>query len=341
MKDPENMLKQLPQIADDAFGDIQATQGLRNRILEAAEKEEGGRVKNAFLLRRVLPVAAGVLVVAAGTVGALGVFTPKRQEKTVSAGKMIVSSDMVNVLSEGALADGNPEGDSFAVLRQLTTMAAGQLPRPDSSSEKADVGGNVSIYSSQTAAYRSVWDQNGVLAVNNAYYRMLTAPSSASSSLKGSSLGTVQSYTAQPELIGGIRSSVVPEGTPVYTVSGMDGTAVLAEVNGRLRVFQRVSAAGSAVSGNETLRDTLKGNVTRMTLSDVGALEGQAARDAARVLFSGASYAGSGCGTSGQTLLIEMDNGITLQMFVSGKKLMACGTWSCPEFFDAFEAGLK
>ena len=38
-----------------------------------------------------------------------------------------------------------------------------------------------------------------------------------------------------------------------------------------------------------------------------------------------------------QSLLIELDNGLTVQMSVRDENLSACGTWSCPEFFEAFE----
>ena len=37
---------------------------------------------------------------------------------------------------------------------------------------------------------------------------------------------------------------------------------------------------------------------------------------------------------------ITLENGLRLQLGVSGDTLMGCGGWSCPEFFDAFEAAL-
>ena len=33
-------------------------------------------------------------------------------------------------------------------------------------------------------------------------------------------------------------------------------------------------------------------------------------------------------------------NGLKLQLGVSGDTVSACGGWSCPEFFEAFESGL-
>ena len=44
--------------------------------------------------------------------------------------------------------------------------------------------------------------------------------------------------------------------------------------------------------------------------------------------------------SSKQSLLIALDNGLTLQMNVSGEVLYGCGGWSCPEFFEAFQEAL-
>ena len=35
------------------------------------------------------------------------------------------------------------------------------------------------------------------------------------------------------------------------------------------------------------------------------------------------------------------DNGLTVQMAVKDDKLSACGTWSCPEFIDAFTDAMQ
>ena len=41
-----------------------------------------------------------------------------------------------------------------------------------------------------------------------------------------------------------------------------------------------------------------------------------------------------------QTLTVTLHNGLKLQLGVSGDTVCGCGGWSCPEFFDAFEAAL-
>ena len=49
----------------------------------------------------------------------------------------------------------------------------------------------------------------------------------------------------------------------------------------------------------------------------------------------------SGTVSAKQSLLIQLDSGLTLQLAVKNDKLSACGTWSCPEFLEAFEAALQ
>ncbi|MDD6248459.1 hypothetical protein, partial [Desulfovibrio piger] len=58
-------------------------------------------------------------------------------------------------------------------------------------------------------------------------------------------------------------------------------------------------------------------------------------------LTENASYESSGTVSAKQSLLIQLDSGLTLQLTVKNDKLSACGTWSCPEFLEAFEAALQ
>ena len=58
------------------------------------------------------------------------------------------------------------------------------------------------------------------------------------------------------------------------------------------------------------------------------------------LLYRNAAYQRAGGGETGQSLLIYLNNGITMQLSVNGEKLIGCGTWACPDFFEAFEAAL-
>ena len=97
---------------------------------------------------------------------------------------------------------------------------------------------------------------------------------------------------------------------------------------------------GNALRGAERLADTLAltGRVIAMELSGVGTVTDPAACESLlSTLLSNASYESSGSISSKKALLIELDNGLVLQLAVKGDNLAACGVWSCPEFFEAFD----
>ena len=129
----------------------------------------------------------------------------------------------------------------------------------------------------------------------------------------------------------------------MYAVRGMNGAAVAASVNGSLRVFQRVSYGASALRDRERLADTLGTSpAVALELTGVGTVTDPAkAQELMKILTDHAQLERAGTGETAQSLLIGLQNGLTLQMSVRDETLMACGSWSCPEFFEAFEAAVQ
>ena len=209
--------------------------------------------------------------------------------------------------------------------------------------------GSISISQREKPGYRGIWAPASganfpLLCVDGRYYRLLTNPTSLGSDLTGSALGTVDAYTSEPALTsGGIVSNIVPQGETVYSVNGMSGAMVAANVDGSMRVFQRVSFGNTALKGGEGLADTLRaGNVVAMELTGVGTVTDAAtAQSLYNTLIGNATLARSGASETGASLLIQLSNGLTLQMAVRDESVMACGTWSCPEFFEAFAAAVQ
>ena len=61
------------------------------------------------------------------------------------------------------------------------------------------------------------------------------------------------------------------------------------------------------------------------------------AQELMNVLLQNAQYEDAAeSANRSQSLLIWLSNGLTVQMNVGAGTLSACGTWSCPEFFNAF-----
>ena len=309
--DVDAMLRELPATADKALNDLQATPFLKARIDRAVAEKNQGKVR--FALPKWAPAvccAAVVLVLAL-------VFVPMDQQPG-------------NLINSGMLGD--------------PTM-------PPASVLSADLGDSNVTISTNVAApgYRNMWAnvQNGsfpLIGVNGKYYRMMTSPKSVSSSLLGGQVATVNEFTTEPSLSGTdvVLSNAASAGTAVYAVRGVsDSTFVAAEVDGRMRLFQRVSFNGNALRGGERLADTLavSGKVVALELSGVGTVTDPSTCEALlSTLLNCASYTSSGSLSSRQALLIELNNGLVLQMSVKGDRLAACGVWSCPEFFEEFEA---
>ena len=260
----------------------------------------------------------------------------------------------VRRLASAALALLLVAGAGLAVTRlrnplenQIETKSAGQAPEGMMTSALAVPRGSITLKSGGGApGYLGLWAEGSganfpLVAANGKYYRLLTNPTAIDGDMLGASLGSVGIYTNEPALEDArntVVSNVVPQGTEVYSVRGMENAAAAAMVNGSLRVFQRVSYSGNALMGSETLSSTLgKGNVTALQLSGVGTVTDSQAIDMLMGLLKNkAVYKGSGSSGGQQALLIQYDNHIVLQMTVRENDLIACGTYSCADFFSAF-----
>ncbi|MBQ7848334.1 MAG: hypothetical protein IJ343_01245 [Clostridia bacterium] len=309
----DEMLRTLPAAAEQGLGGLTAGPHLKARIQLAAAEPQKSRPRLSMNLVRwgsVLSCAAVLVLVIALSISGLPGLT--RQPGS------LITSDTLS---------GNPT--------EVPVILTGDLR--DSS---------VTIRAGKTNT-DSMWApaSNGsfpLIGVNGKYYRMLTTPRSVPSSLLGSSVGTVAEFTNEPSLSGTntVLSNAAAFGETVYEIRGMGNTLVAARVDGQMRLFQRVSFNGNARSGRESLEDTLqvRNRIIAMELSGVGTITDPAACSRLmELLFRCASFESSGSVSSRQFLLLELDNGLVLQMAVRNDSLAACGVWSCPEFIEAFE----
>lgn len=313
MSSVEERLNRLPEIAEETG--LSADERLKSRIRQAAE----GKPRQP-VMRRLIPAFCALVVLVGCAAAGLPLLRGNNGQQAEGQEPLF-----------SAIAAGSdlPLGEQLAL----------DVPP-----------GSITIRSSSNPSYRSIWAQmNGgnfpLIGVNGRYYRLLTNPTSISSAMLGEALGTVDNYTSEPALAGknGICSNTVQSGETVYAVQGMKGAMAAANVDGVLRVFQRVSYGDSALVGGEKLADTLKANrVTALELSGVGTVnDPQKAQELTELLLSQADFQRSGGSESGCSLLIQLNNGLVLQMAVNGDRLIACGTWICPAFFDAFRAAVR
>lgn len=327
-------MENLPEMTNEMLGGLHATQDLKNEIIKdgmAALKDGNMRYRNsAWGSKRV-------------NTSAKRSRTPLQRGLAMAAMVIVLLGSVVGFPAMIGLDIQNKQNQTAITTQRGGDEAPGQLQALDIPK------GSITISQQSKPSYRGVWAAaNGanfpLVCVNGQYYRMLKNPTSIGTDLLGSQLGTVDVYTSEPAVASGnIISNAANQGAAVYAVYGMKGAMVAAEVDGALRVFQRVSFGGNALTGGEKLADTLKaGNVVAMELTGVGTVTDAAkAKELYNILINNAFLARSGASETGSSLLIQLGNGLVLQMAVRDESVMACGTWTCPEFFEAFAAAVQ
>lgn len=308
-------LEQLPEVAARQLGGLEAT----SKILAKAKLQAAELRAPRSRLRALHPALAVCAALALCVSAALWVTGD-------SAGPALPQPTDGNVLTSRA-AGGN------AVESTAAPLTTGDVP-----------AGSISMSAGAARGQRTLFAQNSdgsfpIVMMEGAAYRMLQSPNAVPEGLLGDVLGTVSEFTVEPALgSGGVVSNVVSCGESVRAVAGRSGAMVAANVNGAMRLFQRVSYAGTAIIGNETLQDTLCSaeDVEWLELSGYGRVADVAtAQQLARLLLTNAEYLDTGMSGNG-SLMIGLKNGLVLQMLTDEDAVSACGTWICPEFFEAY-----
>ena len=310
----ESMLKSLPQAAEQGLSGLKAGPDMKARIQLAAAEAKAPHTR----MTMNTSVRWASLACCLALVALVVTFALPNGEEALQPASLISSASLGNDPTSAPPITGDL-GSSGVVIRS---------------------GNN-------TPGYRSMWaDATGgtfpLIGVNGRYYRMLTTPRNVDSSLRGSAVGTIAEFTTNPSLSGTdtVLSNVVATGETVYAIRGMGDTLVTARVDGQMRLFQRVSFNGNARRGREGLEDTLQvgGRVIGIELTGVGTItDPNVCNRLVEVLFDCASYESSGSVSSRQSLILELDNGLVVQLAVKNDSVAACGVWSCPEFFEEFE----
>ena len=305
MDNLEKQLQNLPDTVSEMMADVVMPQSAKAEILQKVEAKKQIR----FRPLRAIPALCAACLLLMFSVFGFPYFMMNKQNSPIQSAP---AGQMEAQIGGNQLTANLPSGS-------VTFSNAGSVPE-----------------------YRNIFASGSaspfpLVVVQGKAYRMLSTPRSLSSGLIGGEHGTVTTFSNAPSGEG-ISSNVVLEGTPVYDVQGMSGTMVTAEVGGKMRVFQRHSYQGNALMGGESLGSVLKaGAVQALMLSGVGEVTGNDAQTLYNTLVNNASYQGAETQKTNQTLLIKLTNGLTMQLFVSGNQVNACGTWTCQPFFDAFQ----
>ena len=304
-------LSNLPSVANEMLGGLKADSALRHRILLSAQRQ--ARAQEAAERSAVI-------------------HTPPRRFAPVAA----LAMAFVLVFTLGIFY-----GDS-AFTRSTPLLNDGIQMYASEASESGEVSRYRSLFAGEDA-------NPPLVLVNGRYYRMLESPAVVPSTLLDSAFTQVQTSLEDFGEAGalGVFSNVATSGARIYSISGLSTkTAVVAEVNGDLRLFQRVGYNGSTLVGEaESFEDTLDvmDQVAALELSGVGVVSDASAANELIYMLTEGDFTAWHSGDVGEItdgLTIYLNNGLSLQLGISDHILTACGAWSCPEFYSAYEAAM-
>ena len=303
-------LDHLGPIADEMLGGLHADESMRLKIKRAAM--EGAAPKRKSQMRFVPALCCAALALVC--VGAAGLRLNKPDEAAVAfvarSAQETAQPVEISTIAAGA-------GDAAAVYESALLADLGD-------------GARMRMAAPEESLFAAGSGDMPLVAVDGNVYRMLETPKDIGSSLLGESLGDVALFSEQPSLASGKEmnrglSNVAGQGAVIYSLKGLSGsTSVAAEVDGSMRVFQRVSYAGKGPAGGD-LEDTfdVRGKVRKAELSGVGTLEGSKANEVIAVLLDEAVLASADATARGAYLTVTLENGLRLQLGVSGD--MLCG----------------
>lgn len=310
-------LENLSDVASRQLGGLEATPTLLCKIkLEAAEKKRPRTA--AQMLRPALAVCAALVL----CVGAVLTLAPQNDSVLLLPADNVLDSHSAGTVSEPTaqprLAGDVPQGS--------IVMSAGRRSQ------------NTTLFAQGTGA------SFPLVMLDGATYRLLESPSGISESLLGEAIGSVTEFNIEPALgSSGAVSNAIACGETVYAVGPRAGALVAAKMDGALRVFQRVSYAGTAVVGAETLEDVLCSaqDAEWIDISGMGRVSDPAQVSALmEELLRYADYENTAF-TDGASMQIGLKNGLVLQWTAANDSISACGTWSCPDFFEAFAQAVQ
>lgn len=311
-------LDNLNDIASRQLGGLEATPTLLAKIrLEAADK------KQPRTFRAVMRPALAICCALVLCIGAAMTLNP-------DSASVVTPLHTHNVLDSHSA--GSPDTPT-AAPRTLGDVSQGSI----SMSAGRNSGTGTLFVQGDGASFPLV-------TLDGATYRMLETPETVNPSLLGDELGAVTEFNIEPALgSSGVVSNAIACGEPVYAVGDRSGALVAANVNGSTRVFQRVSYAGTAIIGSETLADTLCApqDVQWIAVEGMGRVDDPARAELLmNTLYELADYQGTAF-SAGASVQIGLKNGLVLQLMAGEDTLSACGIWSCPDFFEAFEQAVK
>lgn len=317
--------EELKTVSDEVLAGLSATEDLKKKILYRAanqllEKEDGKKQtkKNANWLKAVPALCCCLALIVCGAVLIPKIGANNRtagtdfpEIKDIAAGNYVVSTEMPIIASTkvntGSRKIISEAGDGFFMNRVPGDQTSGQ-----NSLQAISLDGR--IYRLTSFQYDT--DMPGLIPVGEIKYS-----------------ADYQELLRNDKETG---STFLQPGTVLYTVDGMNGAFVIAEYNGALIAFQRVSLENRGVLHGEQLTDLIPSfdHVISIGIDGKTVTDPEVIAEIGRILKEYSVLEDNGAVSSGNKMLLELDNGMICQLILDGERICGCGTWTCVEFFE-------
>ncbi len=323
--DIDNLLKNLPETIDEFMPNIKASSKLKSNILEEAyySNFKNKKTKFSFNFRIAFSslIAIATLFVVIIGFNKQGNFEVEKQDTNspLLFSSHTSGSNDISLKSRSMNEEGNNLLTSTFIDEDNT------LP-----------------------AFQSIWSTDltpfPFVNIKEKIYRLVNTETN-NNYVFDNKVAVVETQEETPSLSSKTSSNILNVGTEIYSNDKFKDTFVIANIDNKQHVFQRVSLGGIALIGNENFNNTFSvmNSVKSLNLSGVGIInDSDKIKDLVSILSNKAKYKNANDGsTFTDTLIVELDNGIKLQLLIEDNELAACGTYICPEFFEKFNYYIK
>ena len=299
-------LKDLKQVSDLVLSDLKADDELKYKILTGVVDHVDQKRK---WLRFIPAMCCGLALVIGAAIMIPTFFNNIDNEKVVIQSFAAGNADFGN----GVL-----KASGTGLVNDSISLTAGKATNKDSI---------LATYAEGTP----------IIAIKDRFYRLLTEPAKVPSNLKTTQIGNSLYVTDVNSISDGIRSNCIADGAAVFDVKNGTGSWIIATVNGVDRLFQRITWNGRGIVNGESFDHIapLNEKWISMQLQGYGTVKDPVIlNDLASLLKNQAVFDGNSTVSSGKSLIIVTESGLSYEFTVKGDRLSSCGTWICPEFFE-------
>lgn len=351
VKKPE----ELKQVTEDMLAGLSATDELKKKILYNAannllmqedaknnvQNNENKEIKKGWL--RFVPAMCCCLAILI----CASVLIPKFTEtaKPDDHGFMQINENDTNydMNSEECEENNLPKindmvAGNYVVSEEKPVLASTKINK-ESSSVKSDSKSSIFMNTVPLAEKGASADLQ-LVSLEGKFYRLTSDMFLEGCFELGNEAGTVTFSGDYTEFLNNGKvngSTFLKEGTKLSFIKGMNKSFVTAEYDGKYIVFERVSVENRGLLSGEKLEDIIPDfdHVIRIEFSDREDItDTDKIREIGNLLKEDTTMENSGAVSSGDQMILVMDNQIRYQFILDGERICSCGTWVCPELFE-------